>query len=150
MYCPSCGVALSQQLKYCNRCGSQLNAVIESSRKRLDEYLDGLFWITVFGLGLILGGLALLKQVLHLGEGLIIAYLILSSLAFAINFGLSLREILSMLRSSKEAKGIGEVGRLDTSELGPGKAAPALEAAPSVTENTTRTLEPIYSKRSTE
>ena len=150
MYCPSCGIALSQQLKYCNRCGAQLIAVIESSKKRLDEYLDGLFWITVFGLGLILGGLALMKRVLQLSEGLIIAYLILSSLAFSINFALSLREILRMLKDSKEAKAINEVGHLDTNELSPGKEAPALGAMPSVTENTTREFEPIYSKRKAE
>jgi hypothetical protein len=137
-------------MKYCNRCGAQSLAVIESSKKRLDEYLDGLFWITVFGLGLILGGLALMKQVLHLSEGLIIAYLILSSLAFGINFALSLREILRMLRSSQEAKALDEVGHLDTNELSPGKAAPTLGAAPSVTENTTRSFEPIYSKRKAE
>jgi hypothetical protein len=137
-------------MKYCNRCGAQSIAVSESSKKRLDEYLDGLFWITVFGLGLILGGLALMKQVLHLSEGLIIAYLILSSLAFGINFALSLREILRMLRSSKEAKDIDEAGHLDTNELSPRKAGPALGAAPSVTENTTRTFEPIYSKRKAE
>ncbi len=150
MYCPSCGTALSQQLKYCNRCGSQLNAVAESSKKRLDDYLDGLFWITVFGLGLILGGLALMKRVLNLSEGLIIAYLVMSSLAFIINFGLSLREILRMLRSQKEAKSLGEVAQFDTNELKPGKASPALKAPPSVTEQTTRAFEPVYSKQKTE
>ena len=149
MYCPSCGTAVAQQMKYCNRCGAQLITVAESSKERLDQYLDGLFWITVFGLGLILGGLALMKG-LHLGDGLIAAYLILSSLAFAINFGLNLREVLRMHRSPREAKALGQMGHLDTNELIPGKAGPALEAAPSVTENTTRTLEPVYSKRRAE
>ena len=103
MYCPSCGFALSQEMKFCNRCGAQSIAVSETSKKRLDDYLDGLFWITVFGLGLILGGLALLKG-LDLSQGIIIAFVIVSSLAFGINFALSLREVLRMLRSPKTPK----------------------------------------------
>jgi hypothetical protein len=147
MYCSACGIALSQPMKYCKRCGTQLittrdAAEVEASEKRLDEYLDGLFWITVFGLGLILGGLVLMKKALHLSDGLIIAYLVLSALAFSINFALNLREILRLMRSSKEAKGIGLLERLDTNELNPENDRIALEAVPSVTENTTRNLEP--------
>jgi len=144
MYCQSCGMALSQQMKYCNRCGAQLitageAAVIKPSEKRLDEYLDGLFWITVFGLGLILGGAVLMKKV-QLSEWLIIAYLILSSAAFLINFVLSLWGALRIVRISKEANGVSQLGQLGTSELGPGRTHAILEAVPSVTENTTRSL----------
>lgn len=64
----------SQHLKYCT------------------EYLDGLFWITVFGLGLILGGIALMQK-LQVGSGLMVAYLVMSSAAFLVNFWLSLREV---------------------------------------------------------
>lgn len=146
MYCPSCGKALSQKLKYCNHCGAKLNAAIESSEKRLDEYLDGLFWITVFGLGLILGGMALMKS-LNLGQWLVIAYLIISSLAFIINFGLSLVEVARLMRIRKEERGAGQTGQLDTSELIEEKQHISLEAAPSVTENTTRRLEPVSKER---
>ncbi|MCI0489240.1 MAG: zinc ribbon domain-containing protein [Blastocatellia bacterium] len=148
MYCSSCGTVLSKQMKYCNRCGARLIATkeatgIEAQEKRLDEYLTGLFWVTVFGLGLILGGMALMTEVLHLGRGVIIGYLILSSLAFIINFGLNLWETLRIIKSLREAKGAGEVASFDTNELGPVKPAVALESAPSVTENTTRKLETI-------
>ncbi len=154
MYCSSCGIALLQPMKYCKRCGTQLIATrdaaeIEASEKRLDEYLDGLFWITVFGLGLILGGMILMKKALHLSDGLIVAYLVLSSLAFIINFGLNLRETLRLMRSSKEAKGIALAGRLDTNELSLEPERAILEAAPSITENTTRNLEPMSKEQST-
>lgn len=149
MYCPSCGFALTQEMKFCNRCGAQSIAVSETSKKRLDDYLDGLFWITVFGLGLILGGLALMKG-LDLSQGIITAYIIVSSLAFGINFALSLREVLRMLRSPKATKEIAALRNLDTRELNPGTAGPLLDAAPSVTENTTRSFEPIYSKQKAE
>ena len=154
MYCSSCGIALSQQMKYCNRCGAQLitakdAAEIGSSVKRLDDYLDGLFWITVFGLAVILGGVALMKG-LNLSTGLIIAYVILSSVAFIINFWLSLREIFRITGNSKEAKNTAQAGRLDTNELGPSKSDMALDAAPSVTENTTRRLEQLSKERITQ
>ena len=58
MYCQSCGIALAQQVKFCNRCGTQLIAandpeLVKTLEKRLDEYLEGLFWITIIGLGVI-------------------------------------------------------------------------------------------------
>ena len=148
MYCSSCGTALTKQMKYCNRCGAQLittkdAAGIEAQEKRLDEYLTGLFWITVIGLGLILGGMALITKVLHLSRGVIIGYLILSSLAFIINFGLNLWETLRIIGGIKDAKETGQKARLDTNELEPVKSVIALEPAPSVTENTTRSLDTI-------
>ncbi|HET8675646.1 MAG TPA: hypothetical protein VFO63_07675 [Blastocatellia bacterium] len=112
---------------------------LDSSEKRLDEYLDGLFWITVFGLGLILGGMALMKKVLQLSDGLIIAYVVLSSTAFIINFALSLWQVFRMTRDAKELKGNNQ--KLDTNDLGPAKEPLSLDAPPSVTEKTTRGLE---------
>lgn len=154
MFCPACGVALAQQMKYCNRCGSQLmtnreSAEIESSEKRLREEMVELFWVTVFGLGLILGGMALIKSVLHLSEWILIAYMILSSTAFTINFALSLWQIRRLAGFCVGLKGSVDVGQLDTNELSPMKARAALEPVPSVTENTTRTLEPISKEQIT-
>lgn len=148
MYCPSCGVALSQQLTYCNRCGAQLTPqkdadLVKLFEERMDSEMEGLFWITVFGVGLILGGIALMSKVLHLGEGLIIAYMALSSAAFMAYFGLGVWQVRRLARSSREAKDIVTAGRLDTSELNLHQTPATLPPAPSVTENTTRTLEPV-------
>lgn len=147
MYCQSCGSALIPGLKYCNRCGTQLVAAGEkrmektAQEKRLDEYLDGLFWISVFGLGLILGGAVVLKKV-DFSNLIVIAYLILSSTVFLINFGFSLWGALSIMRSSKEGKLTMQPGH-ETRELEPPKMEPAMMPATSVTENTTRSFEPV-------
>ena len=82
MYCSSCGTALSQPTKFCRSCGVQLvpkkeETGISPLEQRFDEYLTDLFWVAVFGLGIILGGVALMQKVLHLGGGLIVAYAIL-------------------------------------------------------------------------
>ena len=146
MFCSSCGIALAQHLKYCNRCGANLTtaneAVVKKAEKRLDEYLDGLFWLTVFGLGLILGGLALMQK-MQVGTGLMIAYMVLSSAAFLVNFWLNIREVVRITRSSREPPDaiVGE--SLTTHELKPMNAQSLVNAAPSVTENTTRELEAV-------
>lgn len=148
MFCSACGVALAQQMKYCNRCGSQLittteAAGIEASEKRLRDEMVDLFWVTVLGLGAIVGGMALIKNALHLSEWILIAYMIISSTAFTINFGLSLWQIRRLAGLLREARGGVAAGQVDTSELSPVKTRAALDPVPSVTENTTRTLEPV-------
>lgn len=149
MFCSSCGGALSQHLKYCNHCGAQLaaatEAVVRKAEKRLDEYLDGLFWITVFGLAFILGGIALLQK-LQVGSGLMVAYIVLSSAAFLVNFWLNLREVVRINKRSKEpVASLGEPPAIH--ELNPMNAQTVLSASPSITENTTRELEPVPKKR---
>ena len=145
MFCPSCGVALPQPTKFCVRCGSQLSVTKEdpafkSVENRLRDEMVDLFWLTVLGLGMILGGLALTKG-LGLSDWILIAYMILSTTAFTINFGLSLWQIRRLNGFSKEARGSAQIGPIDTNELNLTKARTSLEVAPSVTENTTRELE---------
>ena len=146
MYCPSCGLALAQQMKYCNRCGAQLITpkdadLVKLFEKRMDSEMEGLFWITVLGIGLVLGGMVLMQKV-HLSEWLIIAYMILSSMAFITYFGLGVWQVRRLARSSKEAKGI-EADQTQPKHLGPAEARATLEALPSVTENTTHRLESL-------
>jgi hypothetical protein len=160
MYCSSCGAALSHQMKYCKLCGARLprakdKDAAKATEKRLDEYLDGLFWITVFGLGFILGGMALIKEALHLNNGILVAYLVISSTAFLVNFGLSLWQVVRMVRESKEEDET--VKPLDTNPLDPVEEPLSLDAAASntpasltpasVTEDATRVFEPAPKER---
>ena len=149
-YCQACGSALTQKTKYCNRCGTQLIPSAETKldktpeEKRLDEYLDGLFWISVFGLGFIVGGTALLTK-LAVRDLIVLGYFILSSTIFLINFGFSLWGTLSIMRSSKDGKLTMRPGH-ETRELSPPTMEPITIAA-SVTENTTRSLDEIERSR---
>ena len=148
MFCPSCGIALPQQLKYCNRCGASLadtreTALVELFEKRMESEMEGLFWIIVFGLGLLLGGLVVLKKALELGENLLFAYMILCSMALVMYFGLGVWQIRRLAQSSKEAGGTLQLGQAETKELNPAQTLPTLEPASSVTEHTTHTLEPV-------
>ena len=135
-------------MKYCNRCGAQLAGgentdLIKATEKRLGEYLDGLFWITVFGLAVMVGGLALMKK-LQLGETLMVAFLIVSAAAFVVNFWLSLREVQ---RLKLELKQVRLLEPANTKELPPPSARSAFDALPSVTEHTTRDLQGIAKEK---
>jgi flagellar biogenesis protein FliO len=147
MYCQSCGTPLAMQMKYCNRCGAHLNPTKEDEtiklfEKRMDSEMEGLFWSTVFGLALVLGGMTLLKKV-QFSESLIIAYMILSSVAFMAYFALGVWQVRRLNRSSKEAKASVQLEEQDTKELGPANAWTTLEAGSSVTEQTTRGLDRV-------
>lgn len=128
MYCQKCGSALVHKTKFCNRCGTQLVPSSDTTldktpaEKRLDEYLDGLFWISVFGLAFIIGGTVLLAK-FGLRDLIVFGYLILSTVIFLINFGFSLWGALSIMRSSKDGKLTMQPGH-DTRELTPPKIEP--------------------------
>jgi len=151
MYCQTCGSVLAHKTKYCNRCGTQLVPTGEKSpdktpaEKRLDEYLDGLFWISVFGLGFIIGGTLVLSKA-KVRDAIVVGYAILSTLVFLINFGFSLWGALSIMRSSKDGKLTMQPGH-DTRELGPPKIETMPISTVSVTENTTRSFEPVEHKQ---
>lgn len=155
MYCSTCGSALSPRMKFCNRCGAEVLAskLAEESgkratEKRLDEYLDGLFWITVFGLAFVLGGMVALKK-MDFSDWLIVAYVVVSSVAFLINLGLSLWQVYVMTRKPDEAKVVQQLETPDTNELAPASAQPVLAPVPSVTENTTHRLEHVSQEKAT-
>ncbi len=150
MYCQTCGSALAHKTNYCNRCGTQLAPTKETSlektpaEKRLDEYLDGLFWISVFGLAFIIGGTVLLHK-MGLRELIVFGYLILSSTVFLINFGFGLWGALSIMRT-RDGKLTMQPGH-DTRELTPPQIEPLPISVTSVTENTTRSFEPVEQER---
>ena len=153
MYCQNCGSALNPQTKYCNRCGTHLMPAGEervektAAEKRLDEYLDGLFWISVFGLAFIIGGAVLLKKV-NFSDVVLLIYVVLSSTVFLINFGFTLWGVLSLMRT-KAGKLTMHPGQ-DTRELTPQKIEPVMMPAKSVTENTTKSFDSVYRDISTQ
>lgn len=57
--------------------------------KRLDEYIDGLFWISVFGLGFVIGG-TVLPAKFGVRDLIVLGYAVLSTIVFLINFGVSM------------------------------------------------------------
>ncbi len=151
MYCPSCGKASTPGLSYCNQCGANLSIVkdhgaIKLSESPVNSLMDSTFWVTVFGLAVIVGGIAAMKA-LEFREVFIIAYMILSTVAFLGIYGMHVWQFIRLTSAAKRSSGASEVKGPDTKELSPAQERELSEPVPSVTEHTTRTFEPISSER---
>lgn len=145
MYCSTCGAAVSQSLSYCSRCGAKLRSV-ESSLS-----LDSLIWaivsLLIAGVGVIIGLMAVMKNVVGLHEGIIIIVTALSFLALLTAEGVLIRILLGAWRGDREANDAGWPKEQTTKELGEAQPRELPEPVSSVTEQTTRTFEPTYSGR---
>jgi len=101
----------------------------------------------VFGLGAITILVGMLKAILHLENGLILAFALLSFLVMVSIEGVIIRLLFRRKRGSQEA---GDTGRLKgqaTKELDAAQTRGLPEPLPSVTEHTTRAFDPIYTER---
>jgi hypothetical protein len=156
MYCSSCGLQLTQELRYCPRCGANLNP---PERAGNPPNIVGPVWavsvavtlITLAGLGLLFAFAMIITARgldLHPGVFMMVSLFLLGILAVD---GLLIRQLSRLLNlySLPEA----ESAKSDRSQELGGKFVPQLEAVretpSSVTENTTRTFEPIPRERQT-
>lgn len=150
MYCSSCGGSVAEGLSYCNRCGAKLNGA-KSDGQQSATLPESLIWaivaVFVVGLGATIGLMALMKNELGFGQGLILTF---SALSFLLIFTIEAVLISLLLRGKHGAREQKESARLQVmppKELNTARAL--VEPAPSVTENTTRTFDPIYRERET-
>jgi hypothetical protein len=153
MYCSSCGTVVSPGLSYCNRCGTGLNAKDRDAAKGLDDSQESLVWalsvVTIVGIGAVIGLMAVMKEVVHFHEGLIIAFSLLAFLTF---MGVDSVIIWLLLRPRRDARESfrAQQRELTTNELGKSVARVLPEPSFSVTDHTTHTLEPVEGKRGSE
>lgn len=146
MYCSRCGSPVSPNLSYCNHCGARLNGATDEGVSKTSEMKPErlLFFMTavfVFGLGAIIFLMMAMKFVFGPENmGLIIAFTLLS---FVIMLGLEGVFVSMLWRHKKTDKEAAKRFR----EAKPGVLP---EPAFSVTEHTTRSLEPAVNEPKTE
>ncbi|HJU56155.1 MAG TPA: zinc ribbon domain-containing protein [Pyrinomonadaceae bacterium] len=154
MYCSSCGGAVAPGRSYCNHCGTKLGGAKDDAAPRESTTLsESLIWaivgVFVVGMGTTIGLMAMLKQLVDLSQSLILLFGLLS---FALMIAVESVFIYMLLSRRRSAKKVGPPdehteGRA-TKELDAAREVPALpEPVPSVTEQPTRTFEPVYSER---
>lgn len=153
MHCLSCGTAVMPGLSYCNHCGARLSrakgdGVTKSPELKPETLVGAIAAVFIFGLGAIIGLMAAMKYVFDQREdvGLIIFFTLLS---FLIMLAVESVFIWMLLGRKKSAKGVVNTKPFEEQaarELDDPKARVLLEPALSVTEHTTRTLEPALSK----
>ena len=145
MFCSSCGSAVPNQLTFCNKCGAKLSNTLTSPNP------ESLVWaicaLFIMGTGVIIGLMAVMKEVAKLNDGVILGIV---SLCFGLL--LVLEGILSWLlitswRSARLSTPERNIEERKTNELNEAPARMLQEPLVSVTEHTTRAFDPVYQER---
>jgi len=151
MYCSSCGVAVAQSLSYCNYCGEKLNGVkgsdSESPAVRPELLVAALVGVFVFGLVAISILMGMMKAILQLNEGVILAFAVLCFLIMLSLEGIFVRLLFRRKRGAVEARDNVLAKGQATKELDAAHVGVLAEPVSSVTEHTTRAFAPIYTDR---
>ena len=153
MYCPSCGAALAKEMNYCNRCGIDLSVIKGSSNsKSLEKSIESIIWSMVLAtatvLGIMVAVMALMKGFQLGGEVVVLFMALMFLILLGIN-GVLFWQLLRLNKLAKEARSASQLERKEILELGEKREQALLEPRMSVTEDTTRILDPIYEERRT-
>jgi hypothetical protein len=147
MYCSSCGVAVPQHLTYCNHCGAKLNSektesLVKTTELRQESMImSGMIGLFVLGLVAISILLGVMKAVLQFDVGTLIGFAFLSFFTL-IALEAILISRLFRRRSGREKSGDSSPSMHTTKEL-EAQSRVIVEPVGSVTDHTTRTLDPL-------
>jgi hypothetical protein len=150
MYCSSCGVAVTQNLTYCNHCGAKLVDEKNGSLAKTTELQYETFAMTMIVALFVCGMVAIsifagiMKAILHFEFGPLIALVFLSFLVMIALEGVLISRLFRRKRKSDDLSDQGRLGTHVTKELAE-QARVTSEPVNSVTDHTTRTLDPVYS-----
>ena len=144
MYCPACGERTTKGLSYCKHCGAELNVkdldpTLTSARSSA-FFAAAMVGTFVFGLAAIAGLIAVMKAC-SLNEGFINAFAVMSFLMMVILEAIFTRLLLRATLGKSERS---TFKQRTTNELDAPQPQALAAPAVSVTEHTTRTLEPIH------
>ena len=150
MYCASCGTPVASGLSFCNRCGTSINK--EGSRTKESELGGGLIaavvMVALLGLGIMFGGAIALKKGGEFSEGAVVFFMIMTFVIIGFVELFLVRQLSRVLgtgakRASQEIIGqpLFQPAVVPASEVRAAHLRTLPEPIPSVTENTTRTLE---------
>lgn len=152
MYCSTCGANVARGLSYCNHCGAKLVAakgdgVSEAPEVKPELLVSAMAGVFILGLVAIAVLIGVLKEVAGFDLPFLLLAFMFSFLMMLIVEGAFMRLLF------RRGRGAGKAGRAAlskgqaTKELDAAQARALAEPAPSVTEGTTRTLEPVYNER---
>src|SRR5260370_6007894 len=144
MYCINCGTPLAAGLSYCNRCGNSLKERDNSKNTgAIMAFLAAITLLGIVGLGIMFGGALTLRKDAQLGEEMVFLFMLMVFAIVGITEFLLVRQLSRLTGSAETSKSIS--AQPAPNELRPPNLAALPEPLPSVTENTTRTLE--YARR---
>lgn len=144
MYCSACGSPITPGLSFCNRCGMSLKERSGDSKSPIPiiALVVAMIVVAIAAMGLLLGGPIALKREGQFGEELIVLFMFLTFLITAFTEIFLYRQLSRLTAQPK----LSATPPVPLAATAPGEYyAPQprslAEPLPSVTENTTRTLE---------
>jgi hypothetical protein len=149
MYCPSCGSEITVELKYCNRCGANLNWSMppQAPPARINLHFPSLVLglTVIIGLGIVFGGAtSMAERGVHPAA---IVWMVLFSVAALFGcVALMIRFWTKLMSLQRETTLPPQMRPTFAERSAPPPLPPRMEPIGSVTENTTRTFAPIYSE----
>jgi hypothetical protein len=152
MYCSSCGTAIAQGLSYCNYCGAKLSGAKGDNATKSPEVkpellvsaMVGLFILGLLAIAILIG---VMKERVGFDLSIILAVTVFSLVLLLGVEGVLIRLLFKGKRGALELSDAEPLKGQTTQELGEAQRRVLPEPAPSVTDHTTRSFEPIYNER---
>lgn len=150
MYCSSCGVAVTQGLKYCNYCGAKLSSAGDQKHGRREVkpelLIAAMAGVFIFGMVAITLLMGMMKSVLALPSAQVLVLLLVPLLIMVWLEGVFVRLLFRRSPVPHEKEKNILQGQA-TSELDGAQARALPDPIPSVTEHTTRAFAPLNNTR---
>jgi hypothetical protein len=142
MFCSSCGAAITPELNYCKRCGTELGGLIKQSNTEIESLIWAIVAVTVGGIAVLIGLVAVLKEVFG-SDTRLVGLLSVMSFFLLLIADVSLIWLLLTRSRTKKKKPV-QLKEAEAQRLYDAPARELAEPMPmqSVTEHTTRSLEP--------
>lgn len=153
MHCSSCGKAVNQNLSYCKHCGAKISRSNDEgklSEASLNFILAGILGLPIAGIGVLIGLMSVMKKEIGFGNEIILPFVLLGFLLLMSAEGVFIWLLINRTRLSKETKDNMQLKAVVTKELSERQVRELAEPGPSVTENTTRSLDPVRSETTTQ
>jgi hypothetical protein len=148
MFCPNCGTPRTQGLSYCNRCGADLRERRESSHTvAISVLLTAITLIGLIGLGIMIGGSLTLRREAGLSQELIGVFMLLVFSVISVTEFMLIRNLSKLISSTTDKKNYLPAAPAMHQEMRLPPARNLGEPVPSVTENTTHTLDYVRRER---
>ena len=144
MFCANCGMTITPGLSFCNRCGASLKEERSETTVRTGAIAAFLIAITIIGiggLGIMLGGAVTLKRDAALGEDVVGMFMFFTFFILSITEFFLVRQLSKLIGITQPKRVSLPTPTAMPNELRASQPRGLPEAMPSVTENTTRTLE---------
>jgi len=148
MYCSSCGVAVAQGLSYCNYCGAKVNGAEgeSSSLVKPELVVSAMVGLFILGLVAIAVLVGVLKSVAGFDPPILIGVTFFSFIVMLLLEGMLIGLLLKGKKGAKAPGSIDGLKQQTTRELAEVKTRALAEPTSSVTDHTTRTLEPALAR----